>query len=317
MVEDTSSFIQELLGECYEDPTVTTEVEDDCTELPLTDADDEEILMHRQVHFGGIFSIMQQYYAEDGKGAVLEDERIEELATLESKVGCDLASLWLSQRAQCQIERWRLMYARLRQLCESQPHPTPARLIADLILSEADEEAEAVQNVIAGGGCMVPELVRLLTASELAELLAPGYGLAPSLAARCLGALGDAAAIRPLFEVIGNSNFAAEHEAIMALRRIGLPAQEFLLQQLAARPITNDSERAATALSAFPADPTIAQYASLLLLDRSMWRYPFLISYLAICCQGAKATVRRQIERLAGQPGFPQLARETIGQWGR
>ena len=43
---------------------------DNASSFPLTDELDHAILMHKDVHFGGNFSLMIEYYKEEGKGVI-------------------------------------------------------------------------------------------------------------------------------------------------------------------------------------------------------------------------------------------------------
>ena len=56
--------------------------------FPLVDALDHEILMHRDAHFGGLFSVMIDYYQTEGKGVQPQFslQRIEKLQQLEKEL---------------------------------------------------------------------------------------------------------------------------------------------------------------------------------------------------------------------------------------
>lgn len=315
MNQESPSLVRQILEEWRSQKSTDFPDEVNTSEFPLTDSEDLEILMHREVHFEGLFDVMIDYYMSDGKGALLDPQRIEDLAELERHVGHNLAKLCLTGSDWEKVQRSRTAYQRLRSLCELQPKATRSRLIADLILSEADEE-EAVQAIVKAGPLMIPELVRLLEAEELSESLAPGYGLAPALAARCLGALADPAAIKPLFNSIGHPHEELDSAAISALKAIGPLAQHFLLQQVAAKPITMDTERAAAALSNFPPDPAIAQQALQLLTDPSLYRHANLAAYLAICCAGLRGLEQRQrLSEIAQNPHLPSMAQQELEYW--
>ena len=64
---------------------------------PIIDSVDKEILMHREAHFGGLFSLMLDYYQEGGKGVqeAFSLARIEQLALLEKELQQNLAPLYL------------------------------------------------------------------------------------------------------------------------------------------------------------------------------------------------------------------------------
>ena len=221
-----------------------------------------EVVMHRDVHFGGSWAIMQEYYANEGKGALL-DRRLVQRAVDHP----------LSDEDRAKVERSIEAYQQLRGIYEVEEETSPIpRLIADLILSEDEDEEKAIEAVVALGERIVPELIQLLRSDEAADPLFPGYGFATELAARSLGRIGSPDAIIPLFETDGE-------EAIMALVRIGEPAKVFLLKILKSKPITEDTERAAAAIGAFPPDEEIRKTCAELLLEV---RQEPLRSYLAI-----------------------------------
>ena len=102
--------------------------------------------MHRDAHFGGLFSIMLEYYQQEKKGVQPEFDisRIESLAALEEQLKQNLAALFLAAHEIQKVADAREAYQRLRDIYEVKKTKTPyPRLIADLILSEEDEpEAE-------------------------------------------------------------------------------------------------------------------------------------------------------------------------------
>ena len=79
--------------------------------IPFLNAIDLDILMHRDAHFGSNFSIMIDYYKEDGVGVMpdFELERLEELATLEKSLGTSLSQDLLPPQALEQVERSRFL----------------------------------------------------------------------------------------------------------------------------------------------------------------------------------------------------------------
>src|SRR5262249_53231399 len=131
-------------------------------------------------------------------------------------------------------------------------------LIANLILAEEEEVEFAMEAVVAEKTAIVPSLISLLRNEEFHDPLFPGYGLAPILAAQCLGQIGDQRAIISLFETIGEFDFFDEEVSLKALSIIGEPAKQFLLRVLHSRPVTVDNEKAAIALLAFKDDPEVA-----------------------------------------------------------
>lgn len=229
---------------------------------PLVDALDNEIIMHRDSHFGGNFSIMLQYYENDGVGVNpdLDLSRIKALAKLEEGLGKNIAGEVLSASEAEFVAKSRKSYRSLREIYELKNHENKCPvLIADLILTEEEGAGKEIQAVIQEGPVMLPFLINLLRNDEFQNPLFPGYGLAPSLAAKCIGRLGDERGVAPLFEVIGKENEELEFCAIEALKRIGEPSKEFLLKVLKTPPLSRDNQNASMVLSlAFGGDERVA-----------------------------------------------------------
>ncbi|MGM0439796.1 MAG: HEAT repeat domain-containing protein [Chlamydiota bacterium] len=229
-------------------------------DLPLADAIDHQIVMHRDAHFGGKFEFMLDYYRQEGKGVneEFEIDRIENLAEVEKELDSDIAgSILLGYEAE-EVAKARQAYKKLREVYESKSaEQTPAKLISDLILSEDEYPEKEIQAIVDKGQGALPLLINLLNSEDFYNNLFPGYGLAPALAAECLGAIGDSHAIEPLFRALKKGDFFIEDNCLQALKKIGEPAKEFLLRQLSSQPLTEDNELAAVALVEFKDDPEV------------------------------------------------------------
>jgi hypothetical protein len=285
-------------------------------EFLLRDAIDIQILMHREAHFGGQFDLMLEYYAGGGKGVNPEFEisRIEELAQIENGLQQNLAVLFLSGADAEKVSRARQMYKELRSLYEeAKPGSYSARLIADLILTEDLEAEEEIAAIVKEKSNLLPALMQLIQLEELHDPLFPGYGLAPTLAIKCLGQIGDKRAIITLFEAIGTGDFFDDDIALKALQAIGEPAKVFLLKVVQGRPFTIDNEKAAIALLAFKDDPEVASSALRLLQDGQVRRDPVLATYLALACEGlASKEHRAAFKALAQDPSTSQALRRDM-----
>jgi len=292
------------------------EQEDNYEDFPLTYAIDNDILMHRDAHFGGDFPLMIEYYRKEGRGISKEFdlERIEELAVIEKQGGKNLAATTLSGPEAEKIARTREVYKQLRALYELSSHKNKIPLlIADLILAEDEEIEAAVQAVVAEKSAIVPALIDLLRNEEFYDPLFPGYGLAPALAAECLGLIGDKRAIVSLFEAIGEADFFNEDVVLHALYAIGEPAKEFLLKVLHGHPINNDNERAAIALVRFKDDPEVSSLCLKMLKEIDLKKDPILASYLILACEGLKLPEQRQeLLNLANLPTIPKTVQLDI-----
>lgn len=283
---------------------------------PFFDEVDLEILRHREAHFGGSFQVMIDYYGNEGKGLVEEFSirRLEELQQLEEEQGENIAGQLLNSEDFEKISNVKEKYAQLQLLAERKGKENLLpRLMAELILSpsvEADEEREAI---LAQGEDAIPFLLNLLEAEPFYDPLYPGFGQAPSLAALCLGRLGSAKAVIPLFERIGRYEFFIESQLIHALTLIGRSAKDFLLRIAKSRPVTSDNEKACIALAAFKGDADIVDFFIAAVSDPEMWKHETLVIYCILGCEGvANPQQREQLRQLLAHPDFPRACREEL-----
>ena len=88
--------------------------------FPIADALDHEILMHRDTHFGGLFSVMLDYYAQEGKGIQpqITLDRIEKLDIMEKQVKQNLAAMFLLAEEMQKVADSREAYRQLRSIYE-------------------------------------------------------------------------------------------------------------------------------------------------------------------------------------------------------
>lgn len=266
-------------------------------EFPITDSIDQAILMHRDAHFGGHFDFMLDYYKNPNKGVNEEFtlDKIIALADMERQMGTNLASLVLSGPDAEKVAKSKTAYKNLRSLYEN---PTKdkkyALLIADLILSEEELPEKEIEAIVAEKGAIVRSLIELLRSEDYYDPLMPGYGKAPLLAAKCLGLIGDKRAIIALFEALGEGDFFDETIELEALKAIGEPAKEFLLNVVRARPLNDDNEKAAIALIQFKDDLSVASSCFQLLQVEDVKKNPILATYLVMACENINQTEFRQ-----------------------
>lgn len=231
--------------------------------FPVLDEEDVELLMHRDVHFGGNFNIMLEYYAQGGVGVQPDfaPTRICELAHYERALGEDLSEKVLPDIEKEQVERAKEVYIRLRDVYEEKdPLPT-SLLISNLILTEEEDPQQEIAALVEHGSEVVPALIHLINADNYYNPLFPGYGRAPLFAARALAKIGDPKAIPHLFNALAHDSLEVEETVFSALRTFGEDAKEFLLAQLQSLPLSNDNERAAMALANFLPNEEISQVA--------------------------------------------------------
>lgn len=282
----------------------------------IANAEEHSILMHRDAHFGGSFETMLQYYEEEGKGAVPEFDlrMIRQLAELEKGTGANLAVQILSGADAEKISEVRTAYKSLKVLYEEEnPKNIGPRLIADLILSEEELPEKEIEAIVKQKTLLVPLLIELVRSEKFYDPLFPGYGQAPSLAAHCLGLIGDKRAMFSLFEAIGETNFFSEDCLLDSLKHIGEPAKNFLLKVVQSEPINYDNERAAIALVRFKEDPEVASSCLKMLLKPNIWKDPVLALHLILICEGLQDLgEQKQFSALAENPAFPKSLIQDI-----
>jgi hypothetical protein len=285
----------------------------------LTDEMDHQILMHRDAHFGGDFKVMLNYYANDDRVGVQPDfdiERITYLANVEKEMGQDLAPLLLAGVEAEAVGKARQAYAKLKEIYAlDEEKNTIPRLIADLILSEEEEPLEEIEKVVSQGTRIIPDLLHLLNAEDFYSPLYPGYGYAPYLAIVCLGKIGDARALIPIFETLSRPIVFDEMVIVEALAALGEPAKQFLLKILTSRPLTHDNIHAAFALVGFSDDPEVAIACFEQLLDSAVQEKPLLRTYLLSSYAALpKTPYREKFIEMANDPKTPADLRADMQQ---
>lgn len=252
-------------------------------EIPVGDEEAIEILMHREIHFGGKFNVMIPYYIKGGRGVLphIDMRKIEELAALEIELGQNLAPLLLSAKDAEKIADAKASYEKLKEVYEKE-RVGLERLITDLILTEElDPEGER-QAICMHKGKLVPSLIDLLRSEELHDPLFPGFGLAPLEAAKCLGIIGDKRAVFTLFQELGQGDFDHDEVILKAFKAMGEEGKKFLLTVIASKPIAEDNERAAIAIGPFRKDKEVLEKALELLSDPEVQKCSPFANYLAL-----------------------------------
>lgn len=282
----------------------------------LTSAVENEILMHRDAHFGGNFAAMLDYYRNDGKGVQpgIFIPNIEKLALMEKESGQNLASLLLTGAEAEKVARARDAYKKLRELYEKgENEQNLPILVADLILSEEEEPVAEMARLIEEKSKSVPLLMDLIRSEEFHDPLFPGYGLAPAYAAECLGKIGDKRALITLFEAIGEGDFFSEEALFKALKSMGDSAKQFLLKVMHSRPLNQDNERAALALLQFKEDPEVSAACFEELQKADVLKNQLLATYLTFDCEGLQNLEQRdRFIKWAKDPTIPKLLKNDI-----
>jgi hypothetical protein len=283
--------------------------------FPIIDALDHDILLHRNIHFGGSFDVMIDYYRKNGKG--VQDEfpfsRLEFLRDFERKGHCDLTENILTEYERDLAEKIKQKYFSLRDIYEGKEKNPIARLVADLVLSEKQNPASEINALIQQGSKAVGPLIELISSFEFYDPLYPGYGYAPLYAIHCLGLIGDKRAILPLFHLLGKHPFTIEEATIEALTSIGDEAKTFLLKVLHHQPISKDNELAIVALLNFPEEALISSHCLNLLKAIDPKKNIALANYLIFGCIAlTDPTEREAFKVLSQNPAFPEELRKEM-----
>ena len=264
--------------------------------IPLMDAIDMEILMHRDAHFGASFGEMIDYYEKESVGVMpdFELKRIRELAHIEKETDGDLSSLVLSKSAHSQIEAAKQLYMDLREVYEKDPANPHAILLSNLILSEKPHPTEEIAAIVHEGSEMVPLLIDLISSESFYDPLFPGYGRAPLFAAECLAELKDETAIPVLFGALGQENFFTDEAMIKALSSFGKKSKTFLINALKHKPYSRNNEHAAICLLEFGDDPEIASCCLDVLKEVKSLKNNSFAAYLVFGCAGLEKDQERK-----------------------
>lgn len=290
----------------------------DSQELPIVDHLDAEIIMHKDVHFGGQFSIMLHYYEQEGKGVRPEfnPRRILDLYKIEQTYKINLRDHLLSDEQKERVAQAQDAYSKLKEMYHVSKDPdSPALKLADLILSEEENPISEIDAVVGLKEQLLSELLQMIISDDFFDPLFPGYGYAPELVARCLGLIGSPKAIEPLFARIAQVDFYIEDVILEALKNIGEPAKQFLMRVLLQTPISESNERAAVALIQFRHDPQVALLSLKLLKDPAIRAHHTLMGYLIVIAEGLKGLEEaKQFIALTEDTSLPKLLRDDIAE---
>lgn len=255
--------------------------------VPMIDTLDIDIILHRDIHFGKNFDIMLDYYLEKGVGAMSDFpiDRIQQLQKMEKALNKSLSSYLPSTVADV-AARAKTLYANLREIYASHEKTDVAVLISDLILSESEFPTSEINALIAKGSKAVDPLIHIIRTIDFYDPLFPGYGRAPIFAAHCLAKIGDARAIAPLFEALGQENFFTDDAIISALAAFGDKSKDFLMNRMQQKPYNKDNIHAVITLTSFPDDSTIAETCLKILQDPDARQKDSFANYLLFGCSG-------------------------------
>ncbi len=292
MVSSFIELLEQINEELEETPEEFSKESLELSEesLPLSDQVANDILMHRNTHFGGKFEFMKEYYLEEGIGVQpdFELDEIIELEQFEAQVGQDLAPLALSRSEISKVKCANRMYKALQKICNlSQDANSIPTLLADLILTEDNKPQSEIRKLSQIEKAQ-PYLFELLKTEEFFDPVFPGYGRTPLHVAAILGEMGSEKAIIPLFESMKSDHFMYEEAAILALKKIGCPAFDFLMGVLQKSPITGDNEKAAIALISFEEKEPFAKVALQMLHNFEVLGHFNLSVQLILACLDLK-----------------------------
>jgi hypothetical protein len=219
----------------------------------------------------------------------------------------DLAPLLLTGALAEKVANSKKMYCDLGKLAGSD---SPLAPIGAMILSE-DDPKKAAQLVVQHPGITAP-LLEVLESPVLIDPLFPGYGKAPIASAYALGLLREKQAIPPLFIMLSSDDFELVSACEHALVQIGKPAQEFLMNIIKGKPITNDHERAASALLSFEQTAELSSFFLKEFEQIDAEKYPQLASLYVLGFQKLDTEGRAALLHLEKTKPLPSVVRQEI-----
>jgi hypothetical protein len=262
--------------------------------IPLLDAVDLDILMHKEAHFGGSFEVMIDYYNKDGVGVMpdFDEQRINELFTIEKSLGVSLVESLLPLPAKQMVEKSKKLYQELRSAYE-QIDQGIAIKVSDLILTEEELPEKEIQNLVLLGQMAFGPMIHLIESTDFYDPLFPGYGRSPMFAAMVLEKLKDKSAIPHLFAALGQENFFTDDAIIKSLISFGDEAKTFLIKKLTGEPFTKENIYAITALTTLEDDEEVAKVSLVLLEKPAAHKNENFMRYLIFACSGLKHEIDR------------------------
>ncbi|MDN3504970.1 MAG: hypothetical protein P0S95_05295 [Rhabdochlamydiaceae bacterium] len=262
--------------------------DDEFLGIPLLDAQDLEVLMHRDAHFGGNFDVMLEYYEQKGVGVHPDFElnRIKQLKLQQDVSEDNLSELLMPMPDRQMVERSKKLYHDLRSIYEKGGEETVPRLISDLILSEEELPQDEIDKLVVFGKESTKLLLNLIASDNFYDPLFPGYGRSPIFAAKALALIQDETSIPFLFSALGQDNFFTDEEVIKALTSFGDKSKKFLVSRLTSKPYTKENENAIIALSSLEDDLDVALTAIAILEEEQVWQHEGFVNYLIFACSG-------------------------------
>lgn len=257
--------------------------------IPLLDAIDLDILMHKDAHFSGNFPLMIEYYENEGVGVMpdFDLDRIKELYEIENSLGASLSESLLPLPARQMIDRSKKMYHDLRSVYEKK-HDHVACSVSDLILTEDEFPEKEINELAKHGQKSYAAMIHIIESSDFYDPLFPGYGRTPIFAAIVLEHIKNPDAIKHLFSALGQENFFTDDAIIKALVSFGQISKDFLLKRLVSEPFTKENVYAITALTTLEDDEEVAKVALMLLHKKELQKNENFSRYLIFACSGLK-----------------------------
>ena len=279
----------------------------------LIDAEDCNILMHKDAHFSGSFEQMIDYYNNDGVGIDPEInlQRITELQQIEQAYSENLSAQYLGPMEIEYIAKSKKSYKGLRCIYEQATKTSqvvnPSKLIADLLLSEDEHPENEIEQIVQHSQFTEHLLIQLLKSDEFLSPYFPAYGRGPLLAARCLGKIHSQESLIALFEALQSNHPDLEDETLKALNNMGSYTHPHLIKCLHSRPLSKDNERAAVALSYQAPTNTIAKACLKELYEQDVLKHDTLTTYLLCACEGlTEKDDQDHYLQLSQHPLFPK-----------
>jgi hypothetical protein len=295
-MNNSSKSFQEILNDLDQEHAEYAQNSDAVPEemvfdIPVNDYEDMHVLMHKDAHFGGSFSVMLEYYQDEEAMGVQEElsiRRIQELQEVEETQGNNLSDKLLSPQDKAIVLRSFQAYNKLRTIAEKVSiDPSSAQLISHLILAEKENPIREIQNLIDKGDEAVDDLISLIQNPDFWNPLFPSYGHAPLFAIEALASIKNPKSLESIFYCLKHADFFTEGLVIKAIRSFGDVAKNFLKEVLQSEPHSKDNLYAALCLQAFN-DPEISELCFKMLQEKNINHDTPLAQHLVLNLENLK-----------------------------
>ena len=282
-------------------------------DAPTLDELDVSLLMQKNIHFGGSFQEMLEYYQDVSLLEHRDDIDIDRVSYLKEveDAGTDLEEL-LDEQTLEEIEDKKSLYSQIEDQAADSNNPEE-QAIANLILcSEFDVEDEIITAANLGDD-IVPYVLKIIERDDFYSKISPGQGRAPASAIRVLIALRDNSAILLLFSRMFNISTYTEGVFMQYFREFEAETKELIRRMLSGKTWSLDHERALSIATYLSFNQEIADECFAIIKDQS--RCPkdeAYQTYLALVSNGDFDFPQNRKEDIIGLDHIEASVKNTI-----